>query len=133
MGELIRTALALHLDQNRQILWSLRIPGLERLQQLKTLTRRVHSNRHTSTVFRWRLISVLTGVVSTRRQFVSSRSGESEFLAIGTLQRVCQGVEREVSGKRHGGNDIGRCDECVRSRVGIIAASEVAVVGGDDC
>lgn len=58
---------------------------------------------------------------------------ELERLAVGTSERISDGVEREITSEGHGGDEIGRSDESVGGRVSVVTAGEVTVVGGDDC
>ena len=129
---MIRTALALDLDQDGEILGVLAIPRLEGFQELETVALGVNSDLDGSTVLRRSLEGVFAGVVATRRKFMSVRVVELEGLAINTSQSIGDRVESEIPSEGHGSNDIGRSDEGMGGRVSIVAASEVAVVGSDD-
>lgn len=61
-----------------------------------------------------------------------ARIRELERLAIRSRQRIRQGVEGQVAGEGHGGDNVGRRDEGVCRGVRIVTASEVAVVRGDN-
>ena len=98
------------------------------MQQLKTITLRIHSNRDARTVAWGRLEGILTRVVSAWRQFIASGVGEFEGFAIRALERVREGVEGERASKGHGGDDVGGGDERMCGRVGVITSSEVTVV-----
>lgn len=126
------TALALDLDQDREVRGRLAIPRLEGLKKLETVARGADSNGNGSTVFRGRLEGILTRVVSAGRKFIASGVRELEGLAISANERVRDGVKGEVARKGHGSHDIRRRNESVRSGVGIVASSKVAVVRGDD-
>lgn len=127
-----RTALALDLDQDREISGGLAVPGLEGLKKLETVACGADSDGNSSTVFWGRLECVLTGVVSTGRKLIARGVRELEGLAISTGEAVGDGVKGEVTSKGHCSHDIGRGNESVRSRISIIATSEIAVVRSDD-
>ena len=133
MNWYVLTALALNLNQNRKVLWSLSVPRLEWCEFLETVALRVNCYLYACTVFWGRLECVLTGVVTTRREFVTSWGREFEWLAISTLERVRERVEGEITSKSHSSDEIRRSDESVGGGVSIVTASEVTVVGGDDC
>jgi len=75
---------------------------------------------------------VLAGVISLRREFEACGSLKSELLALGSGDRIGKRVEGEGSGERESSDDIGGCYEGVGGGVGVITASEIAVVGGND-
>ena len=127
-----RTALALDLDQDREISRGLSIPGLEGLEKLEAVARGADSDSNGSTVFGRRLEGVLTRVVSTGRKLVTRGVRELERFAISAGEGVGDRVEGEVTGKGHCSHDIGGGNESVRSGVSIVATSEVAVVRSDD-
>lgn len=126
------TALALDFDQDRKVSGSLAIPRLEGLEKLKTVAGGVDSDGNSSTVFGGRLEGVLTRVVATRRKLVARRVRELEGFAVSAGESVGNGIEGEVTSKGHCSHDVGGGDESVRSRVSIVATSEVAVVRSDD-
>lgn len=126
------TALAEDLDQDGEVLRFLAVPWLEGLEQLETVGSGADNDVDGSTVLRWGLEGVLAGVVATRRKLVARGIVELEGLAISASERVGQGVEGQVASESHGGDDIGRSDESVSGGVGVVATSEVTVVGGDD-
>lgn len=130
--DVISRALALNLDQNRQISRGLSVPRLEWFKELKTVALGVNSNLDGGTVLRRGLEGVLSGVVATRREFVTGGVVEFESLSVSASESVSEGVESEVTGEGHGSNDLGRSDEGVGSRVSIVTASEVTVVRSDD-
>lgn len=76
---------------------------------------------------------IFTGVITARGELVASGGGKLEFLAVGTLEGVSEGIETEVASEGHGGHDIGGGDEGMSSGVSIVTASEVTVVRSDDC
>ena len=130
--DVIRCALALNLDQNRQIGGGLSVPRLERREELETFALGVNSNLDGGTVSGRGLESVLSGVVATRGEFVASGVVKLEGLAISAGEGVRERVESEVASESHGGDDFGGSDESVGSRVSIVTASEVTVVRGND-
>jgi hypothetical protein len=83
------TALALALDQHRQIGW------LEQLQQLEAITLGIYGNFDACMINQERLEGILTRVISMRRQFLATRVREFERLAVGTLECLCEGAEGE--------------------------------------
>ena len=129
----IRTALALDLDEDREIGRGLTIPGLEGLEKLETLRLGVDSNLDAGTVCGRSLEGVLTGVVTARRELVTSWVREFEWFAISALESVRERVEGEITSKSHSSDEIRRGDESMGGRVSIVTTSEVTVVGGDDC
>ena len=78
------------------------------------------------------MVGVVTGVVAARRELLTGGSQELELLAVSTLETVGHGVEGKATGEGHGGHEVGRGNESVSSRVGVVTTSEVTVVGGDD-
>jgi hypothetical protein len=132
-GQLVTlTALALNLDENGEIFGSLAIPRSERSQKLKTVASRADGNNDRSAVGRRRLEGIYAGVVSTRGELIASGIREFEGFAIRTGEGVSQGVEAQVSSKGHSSDNIGGSNESVGSRVSVVTAGEVTVVGGDD-
>jgi len=129
---MIRTALALNLDQNGEILRSLSIPRSERLQQLETVALGVDDNLDGGTIFRRGLEGILSGVEAGGRELIARGVIELEGLAIGTGESVGERVEGQVASEGHGSDDIRGSDEGVGGGVSIIATSEVTVVRGDD-
>ena len=130
--DVIRCALALNLDQNRQIGGGLSVPRLERREELETFALGVNSNLDGGTVSGRSLESVLSGVVAARGEFVASGVVKLEGLAISAGEGVRERVESEVASESHGGDDFRGSDESVGSRVSIVTASEVTVVRGND-
>ena len=131
-NDLTLTALALNLDQNREISRGLAIPGLERLQLLKTVTLRVDCNLYAHTVLRRGLEGVLARVVSTWRKLESGRVRELERFAISTGKSIRERVERQIASENESSDDIRRSNESVSCRICIITPSEITVVGCDD-
>ena len=125
---MILTALALDLDENREIAGGLAIPRSERLEELKTVGFGTDGNLDTGTISGGSLVGVLAGVKATGGKLLASRVGEPERLAIGTSESICDGVEGEVSSESHGGDEIRGGDEGVSSGVSVVTASEVTVV-----
>jgi hypothetical protein len=92
-GDVVSRALALDLDEDRNIFRGLAIPRLERLQELKTVGFRVDGDLDGSTVGGRSLESVLTGVVATGRELVAVGSIELELLTVSADEGVSQRVE----------------------------------------
>lgn len=126
------TALALDLDQDREIARGLSIPWLEGLKKLETVTRRADSDSNSSTVFGGWLEGVLTRVVSTGRKLIARGVRELEGLAISAGEGISDRVEGEVASKSHCGHDVGGGDESVCGGISVVATSEIAVVRSDD-
>ena len=103
----VLTALALDLDEDREIRRSLAIPGVEWLQELQTIRVGVDSNVNGSAVARGRLVGVLARVISTRRKFITGWLAELEWLAIRTSKSVRQWVEGKTTAIGHSSDDIG--------------------------
>jgi len=129
----VGSGLATALDQDRNILSVLSIPCIERRQDLETVGAGGDVDLDRDTVFGGSLVGVTSGVVSTLGQIrtVSGRSKE-ELLSILALKGVGQRVEVQGTGNGEGSNQIGGGDKSVGSGVGVVAASEVAVVRRDD-
>lgn len=125
-------ALALGLDEDREVLGVLSVPRFERLEELETVRLGVDDDVDRGTVGGGSGVGVLTSIVSTGREFLARRVRELELFAVGTLERVGHGVEGEGSTKDHGGDEIGRGDESVGGSVGVVTTGEVSVVRGDD-
>jgi hypothetical protein len=125
-------ALADSLDEDGKASGVLTVPGLEGLEELKTVRLGVDGDVDGSTVLGRSLVGVLTSVVAARRELLAGGVGELELLAVGALERVRNGVEGEGSTEDHGGNEVRGSDEGVGSRVGVVATGEVTVVGGND-
>lgn len=130
--DVVSGTLAQSLDQDGSLDNVLAVPWLEGLQELESVRLGVNGDLDVASVLGRSLEGVLSRVVTSSGEFVTGRVGELELLAIGTLQGVGQRVEGQVTGKGHGGNEIGRGDKGVRSRVGVVSASEISVVRSDD-
>lgn len=131
-GDVIGGSLALALDEDRDAVGVLAIPGLESSEELQTVTGGGDSDVDGAAVGGRSLVGVTARVVALGGETLSSRRLEQEFIAVLVLQLVSEGVELECTSNSHGDNKVGRSDEGVGSRVGIVTASEVTVVGGDD-
>ena len=131
-GNVVGGALALGLDQDGRVNNVLAVPCLERLEELKTVRRGRNGNADGRAVGRGRLESVFTGIVALGRELETLGLAELEVFAVGVLQSVGQGIESEVTGKDHGGDQVGRGDKGVGGGVGIVTSSKVTVVRGDD-
>lgn len=130
---MILTAFALDLDEDGKVFGGLAIPRLEGLEDLKTVRLGVNGDLDASTISRRRLEGVLARVVATRGKLSTVGGGELEFLAISASQSVSEGVKSEATGESHGRDKVRRGDIGMGGRVSVVAASEVAVVRGDDC
>jgi len=102
----ILTALAFDLDEDWQVGWLLPIPCLERLEELESITFRVNGDGDGSAIL-WRaLVSVLAGIISTRRQLIARRIRKLERFAVSADECVGHRVEGKVASKSHGSDDI---------------------------
>lgn len=131
-GDVVSGALAENLDQDGEVMRLLAVPWLEGLEELKTVRSGADNDIDRSTVLRWGLEGILSRVIATRRKLVAGGILELEGLAISASEGVGQGVEGQVASESHGGDDVRGSDEGVGGRVGVVTASEVTVVGGDD-
>jgi hypothetical protein len=128
----IGCALALDLDQNREISGGLAVPRIERLEELETVRLGVNSNLDDGAVLGRGLECVLTGIVTAWGKLVATGVLELEELAIAANKIIGDGVKGQAASERESGDDIGRCDESMGGGVGIVTASEVTVVRGED-
>lgn len=131
-GDVVSGGLSLALDQNWHVGSILPIPSLERLQNLETVRGRRDGDRDVAAVNWWRLVCILTWIVSVGGKTVTAWLLELEVLAVLVLEGVSERVKGQVSSKSHGNNDIGRGDERVGGWVGVVASGEVTVVRADD-
>lgn len=131
-GDVVSGGLALALDEDRDVSSILAIPGLESLEDLETVTGRGDSDVDSGTVDRRGLVGVTAGVVALSGETLAGGRLELELLAILVLQGIGERVELEGTGNSHGNNKVGGGDEGVSGGVGVVTASEVTVVGGDD-
>jgi hypothetical protein len=130
--DVISRALALDLDQDRQIFGGLAIPLLEGLQELQAVALGVDSNPDAAAISGRSLEGVLARVVAFGRELVAARVSELEGLAVRSGEGVSEGVEGQGTSEGHGSDDIGGSDKCVGGRVSVVTAGEVTVIGGDD-
>lgn len=100
---------------------------------MEAVTLRVNSNIDGDPVHRRRLVCILTRVETTRGELLATRIGELERLAVGASKTVGQWVKAKIARESKGRNDIGRGNEGVRSRIGIIATREITVVRRENC
>ena len=100
---------------------------------METVALGVNSNLDGSTVRGRGLEGILSGIVTARRELLAAGVRELEWLAISANEGVSERVEGKVASESHSSDNIGRCDKCVGSRVGIVTSGEVTVIGGDDC
>ena len=132
-GDVVRSRLALGLDQDGHILGILAIPCVERRQNLETVRAGRDLNVHGGAVGRGGLVSILTRVEALAREGITGGRGKLELLAVLVLERVGKGVEVESTSNRQGNDKVRRRYEGVGSRVAVVASGEVTVVRGDDC
>ena len=69
-----------------------------------------------------------TRIVAVGGKTSTGRRLQHEIVAILVLQRVGQRVEVEGSSEGQGNHEVGRGDECVGCRVGVVAAREVPII-----
>jgi len=127
-GDVISGGFALSLDQNREVGGVLAIPCLEWLEDLQTVRAWGDLDFNGRSVLRWSLVGVLAWVVSVPWKSVTGRRFELEIIPIFVLQRVGQRVEIEGTGNTECDDKIGRGNERVGGRIGVVTSSEVAVV-----
>lgn len=106
-GDVVGGALALCLDEDGSVDDVLAVPWLEGLEQLETVGRGADRNVDGSSIGGGRLEGVLPSIVTFGGKLESLGLRELELLPIVALKGVLEGVEGEVTGKDHGGNDIG--------------------------
>lgn len=129
---MVSGGLALTLDENWNALGVLSIPSLEWLKDLETVTGWADGNADGSTVS-WRsLVGVTAWVVAIGWQTLTGWRSEHELVSVLVLELVGQWVKVKGTGDGESNNEVGRSDEGVGGRVGIVTASEVTVVRGDD-
>lgn len=131
-GDVVGGSFALALDQDGEVGGVLAVPRLEGSQDLETVTLGRNSDLDRLALGGRSLVGVTAGVVSVGGETLTSGGSEQELVAILVLQLVGKRVELEGTGNGHGDDQVGRGDESVGSRVGVVTASEVTVVGGDD-
>lgn len=131
-GDVVSGGLAVALDQDGQVGGVLAVPGAESTKDLKTLTLGGDGDVQSVAVRGRGLVGVTTRVVALGGEALTSGGLELELLAILVLQSVREGVELEGTSNGHGNDKVGRGDESVGGRVGVVTASEVTVVGRDD-
>lgn len=73
-------------------------------------------------------VTCLTRVVSPAWKSIAGRFLKLELAAIGSCQFIYKGVELEGASNGHCDDEVGRGDEGVGGRVGVVAASEVTYV-----
>ena len=132
-GDVIGCALALNLDQNREIFRRFTVPRQERLEKLEAVALGINSNTDGDPVHRRRLVCILTGVVATGWELLATGIGELERLAVGASKGIGQWVKAKIARESKSSNDVGRSNEGVRSRIRIIATREITVVRRENC
>lgn len=78
------------------------------------------------------MVGVAASIVTHGRKTFTCGCLELEVLAVLVLETVGERVEAEVAREGHGNDEIRGGDERVGSWVGVVAASEVAVVRRND-
>jgi hypothetical protein len=128
----ILTALALNLNQDREIFGLLAVPWCKRFQELETVALGINSNLDRCRVGGRGLEGVNSRIIALWWQFGARRSREFKWLAIGTNKSIGEGIEGQVAREGKCGHDIGRGNKGVGSRVGVIPSGKVTVVRGYD-
>lgn len=100
---------------------------------MKAVALGVNSNVDRDPVHRRRLICILTGVITTRRELLATGISELEGFAVGASKSVGQWVEAKIARKSKGRDNVRRSHEGVRCRIRVIAAREVAIVRSNNC
>lgn len=131
-GDVISGGLALALDQDGEVQGVLAVPSLEGRQELQTVTGGGNGDLDGGTVLRRSLVGVTAGVVAVGRETGTGGRSEQELVAVLVLELVGQRVELQGTSDGQGDDHVGGSDEGVGSRVTVVTASEVTVVGGDD-
>lgn len=131
-GDVIGGGLALALDENRNIKSILSIPGSKSCQKLETVASGGDGNVDASTLLGRSLVCVTASIVALSRKAVTGRRLEEELIAVLVLKLVGERVELQGTGNGESNDEVGRGDEGVGGGVGIVTASEVTVVGGDN-
>ncbi len=121
------------LDQHRAVDEILVVPGEPRLHQLQPLAVLGDLQFDRAAIRRRRDVGRVAGVETMRRHLGCGLwRVEPEWPALNVGQRVGHRVERQPPGERHRGHDLGAADKVHRRRLAVVAAREIAVVGGDD-
>jgi hypothetical protein len=84
--------LALALDEDRQVGSVLAVPGLEWLEQLKTVGRGGHGDVYVGAVLGRVLVGVLAWVVAVGRETLTGGLLQLELLAVRVLEGVCSRI-----------------------------------------
>jgi hypothetical protein len=71
---------------------------------------------------------ILSGIISPRREFKSTRITEPKLLSVLSLERILERVKRQISRECKSGDDIRGSDKGVSGRVGIVTSGEITVV-----
>ena len=121
-----------HLDEDEHVLVVLAVPLVEGVEELEAGRLGVDVDADGGRVGGRRLERVLAGVEAERRQFVGEGVGQEELGAVGGRQLVGARVKVEPAGQRQRRRQLGRRDEAVRRRIGVVARRKVAVVRRHD-
>src|SRR5262249_865351 len=125
-------ALALGLDQHRQVYIVAAIPRLERFQELQSFAIRLDQNLNATGIC---LGSEVTGGVTNKafvRKLLAAGRFQPELSAVWSFDGVLERVEFQGAGQRVGGHNFGTAYEGQSLGIAVVTASEVAVEGGDD-
>jgi len=128
-GDVVRRTLALHLDEDTQILKVLSIPWSKSIQTLQARRRWINAHIDAQ-VWLWnsrRLHHVV--LEAGRGEAFALRGTKLERSAICRQKTICQGIECQRLAKCHGSHDFRRTQKVVGLLVAIVASSEVAVEG----
>lgn len=131
-GDVISGGLTLTLDQDGHVEGILAIPLSEASENLETIGGRGDIDGDLGAIGGGSLVGVTASIVAAAGKTVTGGSLELELLAVLVLEGVGEGVEVESTGNGHGDDQIGRRNERVGGGVGVVTASEVTVVRGDD-
>ncbi len=131
-GDVVSGGLALTLDQDWDVSGILAVPLLESGKELQAVTAGRDGNADAAAISRGGLVGVTAGVVTPVGKTVTGGGLELELLAILVLEGVGKRVEVEGTSNAQGNNKVGRRDEGVGGRVGVVTTGEVTVVGRDD-
>ena len=108
------------------------VPGVERGQALEPFALGADDHVDIAAVVGRGDEALVAGIEAIGGQFVAGRRGEAE-LALGGGDGVRARVKAQLAGEGGGDNEFGRTNEGERVAVGVVAAGEVAIEGGDDC
>lgn len=131
-GDVIGGGLAVALDEDRNVVGILTVPGLEGGEDLETIGGGGDVDVDAGTVLGGSLVSIVTGVVATLGKTLAGGRREHELVAVLVLELIGEGVEVKRASNGQGDDHVGRGDERVSGGVTVVSASEVSVEGRDD-